>query len=161
MKPAELIFVRKGMEYTDPDIREITEEDEMLIKELCEDSRENDTEMGKIFANVHYNRDDYESLFGVFHDGKLVGLVEAVQYEDTDFIDICSMFVHKNYRNRGFESRLVKAVLDLYPEKNYQYRTSEQDTHDSAALARSLDFKFVTELTNNDDIFQKIKEVMK
>jgi len=137
-------FSRKGEQYEDNDIRNMTENDKDIIIELCEDSCNNDTHFGKGEAQTFYSWFDYTTknkLLGIFDNDKLAGLVSVKRYEKIEMALVSDLFIHKDYRRRGFGGRLVKAALALYPDIQYCYQAAKLNEA-SIELAKSLGFEF-------------------
>jgi len=132
-------FTRKGEQYEDSDVRKMTVKDEVIIKELCEDSRNSNSEAQDFYSWFEYKRRG--KLLGIFSD-KLVGLVSTDRFEDVGLAQVGDLFVHKNYRRLGYGRRLVKAALALYPDVEYFYQAFKSNNA-SIELALSLGFEFI------------------
>ena len=142
---AWLKFTRKGNQFEDSNIRQMTDNDRAVISEFCEDSLNNDTDYGKQEAgNFHsWFESPYSkriALFGIFNNNNLAGLVSVLKFEEVNFAQICDLFVNKENRRFGFGKRLVRFALGVYPNAEYIYQ-ARRGNNASIELAKSLDFE--------------------
>ncbi|MHC6203688.1 GNAT family N-acetyltransferase [Breznakiellaceae bacterium SP9] len=72
---------------------------------------------------TEYNNDENKILFGYFLNKKLIGVIGI---EENDIIKILYFGFHKNYRNKGYGTKLMDYIKNKYSDKKL-YLTTDDD----------------------------------
>jgi ribosomal protein S18 acetylase RimI-like enzyme len=94
-----------------------------IIYEIFEDIIYKPTEKKVNAILTEYNNDENKILFGYFLDKKLIGVIGI---EENDIIIIWDFGMHKNYRNKGYGTKLMDYIKNKYSEKKL-YLTTDDD----------------------------------
>lgn len=131
----ELIFTGTGKTYSDPDIRPIFENDIEQIRSLVtipDDDTDYAKSIGKSIENqiatIGY---PWVHTLGIFDGLTLAGVIISVmsfpqilveqKKIPKNFVHINSIFIHRDYRGRGYAPRSIRAATAVCPDARYSY----------------------------------------
>lgn len=146
-----------GENYSDCSVRKITSEDKELMDNFLtapeDDSRYATVEIENLSYEFNESIGEFEIL-GVFEGNELTGLISIRNYESVDIVQLCDLYVKKDFRQKGYSKRLISAACSLYPNKEYFYTVAESNLA-SIAAAKSCGFNYIgTELYNLEKIIE-------
>ena len=81
-------------------------------------------------------------------DNKIVGSIRAYEKDDTAYIG--KLMVHPEYRNKGYESMLLKEIEECYKNKRYELFTSTRSIENIRMYERVGYKQFKTEKIDNE-----------
>ena len=144
-----LIYSRMGEPYTDRDIRPLSLQDGKCLRCFAE-TADGEAEIDKIILDniskefLHMQSDTSIRILGLFQKGGLAGVISVTNKRQGKVIAVNNVFVCREYRERGYAVRLIRAALALNPFSRYVYSCGSDNP---ASMASAISAGFVLEGT--------------
>lgn len=141
-----LSFSCIGKPYDDSDIRSLSEDDLEQIRSVLT-VPDDDSEYAKIIAQninevlteIFYNTQKH--ILGIFDGKTLAGMITFNNRNNMELIHMSNVFISRDYRRRGYATRLIRAATAVYPDVIYSYSCGTSNLA-SAASAKSAGYVF-------------------
>lgn len=140
-----LIFSCFGTPYEDEFIRALNESDSEQMLSLTtvhDDDNPFSKSISECLRNNYLSikKDSSIHTLGIFEGVTLTGAI-SIKNKHNSVIVISDIFVPKEYRGKGYATRLIHAALSMYPGVRYSYSCGT-DNNASISSAKSAGFVF-------------------
>lgn len=151
------VFERKGELYNDVAIRLLSENDRELIISLTKVADDDNEYAIDIAKMIHENIAEINNkniyVHGIFDGTILAGLIISKKHNiiefNLEYVNIVDLFITRNYRGRGYATRLIRYATAVFPDLNYIYSCG---TINLASIASAKSAGYILGGTYIDDI---------
>lgn len=114
-------YRKKCEAYSDKDIKRLEESYADLVSIFADQFRYADKHSSEEADCVYYWFDRYDTnkaqLYGIFDGEMPCGVIDVYYFEEYGLVMINNLLVGYEYRRQGVASRLLKAMMGMYPDK--------------------------------------------